>query len=128
LDSWAEALKLDPCQAEVLDDMAQVCLFADDTTLFCPEKALAMARCAVAQDGSRTPTYVRTLAFAEFYCGNTDAAIHRMRAAIALNPKSPGYHADLAFMEEQATEESGKAASRDATNQPISSGIAPEAP
>lgn len=107
LDSWAEALKLDPCQPEVLDYMAEVYLSPRDTTLYLPEKARELAWSAVRLDGIRTPAYIRTLAAAQLQCGNTREAIRWLRKAIALKPKDSATYCDeLAQIEKQAAVES----------------------
>ena len=103
LESWEQSLTLNPHSAEVLNRMAYVRLFPNDSTLYSPTAAVFLARCAVEQDRFQTPEYMSTLALAEDRYGNRAEAIRLMKRALALAPDdSTEYLSELAEMQGEA--------------------------
>ena len=100
LNSWEQALTLDPTTPEVLQLMAYTRLYPSDSSLYSATAARLYAQCAVEQDGYQSPIYLHTLAVAQYYCGNEEQAIQVMQRAIARDPaKRAEYEADMAEMQ-----------------------------
>ena len=67
--------------------MANILIHTEDSTLFAPRQARALAWCAVSEDEMRTPQFLRTLAWTHYYDGSTDQAALWMERALALSPR-----------------------------------------
>ena len=96
---FLEALKVNPDSPEALNALALLYLSSKDSTLFMPDSALVLTRKAILLDEVRSAAFVRTCAFAHFYCDEDASAVELMRLAIRLGPEDrERYEADLAKM------------------------------
>jgi hypothetical protein len=103
-DNLRAAFELDPRSPETLSWLAMLFVFSDDSTVFSPARARALARAAVREDRAATPLFLSTLASADIQCGDPALAIRRMRGVIRMDPDNPKHRADLAAFERYGRE------------------------
>ncbi len=89
-EAYLEALRLEPENPEVLNNLAWLYVTAKDPDLYRPERALALAEMAAALRPSAH--ILDTLAEARFRVHDVEGAVRAARAALAKNPKNRAYY------------------------------------
>jgi Zn-dependent protease with chaperone function len=90
IQAYQKILILDPHQAIALNNLAWILATSSDKSLRNPEKALILARRAVALD--RSPMFLDTLAEALYANGLASEAIGTIKEAISMAPEARAYY------------------------------------
>lgn len=85
IGAYEDALRLNPKMPDILNNLAWLLATAQDSTLRNPQRALSLARKAIALQ--KAPHIWDTLAEALFANGHIQQAIEAERQALAMNPK-----------------------------------------
>ncbi len=88
--AYQEVIRLDPKNAEALNNLAWLYVTAKEPALRRPERALALAEMAVRLAPS--PHVLDTLAEARWQVRDREGALQAIEAALARNPENPGYY------------------------------------
>jgi TPR repeat protein len=96
LEYYEQAITKDPEDYVTLNNIAWLCVTADDPKLHNPQKALQYAIRAVQLSGGKEPAELDTLAHAYFATGDIDKALEIEGKALALKPESELYQKVLA--------------------------------
>lgn len=126
-ERWARALELGKERPQLLDLMARVALFPADSNDYFPERARALAWCAVNEDEFRSPVYLYTLALATYLCGEPRRGLHWLCEAIARNPDPPpAYFNNLKIFEHEVVlADSAQAAAANSGSSDPAAGVSP---
>ena len=90
IDAYEKALRLDPNNAEIMNNLAWVLLTAEDESVRDPGRALVLAHDAAKR--KRQSYILDTLAMAQWQNGFTESAIRIEKEAIVKDPASRDYY------------------------------------
>ena len=88
--TYEKILSLDPYQTEALNNLAWILVTAPDETMRDKEKALFLAKSAVALE--RSPMFLDTLAEAQYASGFVDEAVETIKEALSMASEGRSYY------------------------------------